>query len=73
MSKDLILMIEEFINNCSGSNLKFLEENNIVLSEKIETLLNTTPEHIKIILNNYLNNIDKINMEGKSLQKKRRE
>ena len=34
MPKDLILMIEEFINNCSGSNLKFLEENNIVLSEK---------------------------------------
>ena len=41
--------------------------------QTIASLLNTTPEHIKIILNNYLNNIDKINMEGKSLQKKRRE
>ncbi|MCI5702857.1 MAG: hypothetical protein MR265_02605, partial [Erysipelotrichaceae bacterium] len=47
MPKDLILMIEEFINNCSSSNLEFLEEvsnflkeNNIVLSEKeIETLI----------------------------------
>ena len=26
MSKDLILMIEEFIDNCSSSNLEFLEE-----------------------------------------------
>ena len=41
--------------------------------QTIASLLHTTPEHIKIILNNYLNNIDKINMEGKSLQKKRRE
>ena len=41
--------------------------------QTIASLLNTTPEHVKAILNNYLNNIDKINMEGKSLQKKRRE
>ena len=41
--------------------------------QTIASLLNTTPEHVKAIFNNYLNNIDKINMEGKSLQKKRRE
>lgn len=39
----------------------------------IASLLNTTPEHIKAILNIYLNNIDKINIEGKALQKKRRD
>lgn len=50
-----------------------LDKNQFYDFQTIVTLLSTTPEHIKIILNNYLNNIDKINMEGKSLQKKRRE
>ena len=39
----------------------------------IASLLDTTPEHIKAILSNYLNNIDKISIEGKVLQKKRRD
>lgn len=51
MSKDLILMIEEFINNCSGSNLKILKE--------ISNFIKHNTRTYKIILNNYLNNIDK--------------
>lgn len=69
MSKDLILMIEEFIDNCSSSNLEFLEEvsnflkeNNIVLSEKeIETLILHSKK-----LNNKLASIIKCNKEAVS-------
>lgn len=69
MPKDLILMIEEFINNCSSSNLKFLEEvsnflkeNNIVLSEnEIETLILHSKK-----LNNKLASIIKCNKEAVS-------